>query len=84
MQTEDPKFRYLIETISNIARGISNQTNTPTSFQLDQTDFLIGERDQVLFLPSHEFLEKLFYAATKPRIAQGLSKAYLHHAVADD
>jgi hypothetical protein len=35
-------------------------------------------------LPSHEFLEKLFFAATKPRVAQSLSKAYLHHAIADD
>jgi hypothetical protein len=38
----------------------------------------------VLFLPSHEFLEKVFYNATKPRIVTSLCQAYLHHAVNDD
>lgn len=39
----------------------------------------------MLFLPSHEFLEKLFMNAAKPRILQSLCKAYLHHSFrADD
>jgi len=33
-----------------------------------------------LFLPSAEFLEKLIYNATKPRIAVTLSRAYMHFA----
>lgn len=51
---------------------------------LDVSTRALGEHDLVLFLPSHEFLEKLFLQATKPRIAQTITKAYLHHAQADE
>lgn len=42
------------------------------------------EHDLVLFLPSFEFLEKVFVSATKPRIVTSLCKAYLHHSINDD
>jgi len=56
IQTAEPKHLYLIEAISNIARSLSNQQNIATPYQLDQTAFTVGEHDNVLFLPSHEFI----------------------------
>ena len=44
----------------------------------------LREHDVVLFLPNHEFLEKVFYSASKPRIVTTLCQAYLHHAVHDN
>jgi len=29
-------------------------------------------------------MEKIFHAATKPRLAHTICKAYMHHAIADD
>lgn len=85
MCTEDPNFGYLIETISNLARSIKNTQNQPTRHMLDQnTEAELSEHETVLFLPSHEFLEKLFVGATKPRIMTTLVKAYLHHSYKED
>jgi hypothetical protein len=69
MQTEDPKFKFLVETVGYIARSIANHQNTQTTFQLEKTQYTLTEHDEVLFLPSFEFIEKLFVAATKPRVA---------------
>ena len=84
MMVEEPHFNYLIETISNLARSMKNSTGTKTRFMLEQTNFTLTEHDTVLFLPSHEFLDKAFLNATKPRIVSALCKAYMHHAVDDE
>jgi hypothetical protein len=45
IQTEEPKNHYLVEAVSNLARSINNQLNTPTTFQLEKTEFTLGEHD---------------------------------------
>jgi hypothetical protein len=84
MQTEDPHYSFLVETIGNIARTIKNQAGLNTKYSLDVPQHALGEHDLVLFLPSHEFLEKLFLHASKPRIVQTLTQAYLHHCCSDE
>lgn len=44
----------------------------------------LSDHANVVWLPEHEFIEKLFYNATKPRIINTLCKAYLHHTQNDD
>lgn len=84
LMTDDPHFPYLVETIGNLARSIKNLQGLQTSYMLNPATQSLGEHDLVLFLPSFEFLEKVFVSATKPRIVTTLVKAYLHHAVNDD
>lgn len=45
IQTEEPKNHYLVEAVSNLARSINNQLNTPTTFQLEKTEFTLSEHD---------------------------------------
>jgi len=32
MQTDEPKYKYLVEAVGNIARSISNHQNSQTNF----------------------------------------------------
>ena len=84
LMTDEPHFPYLVETMANLARSIKNLQKQPTKYMLNPAIQTLGEHDLVLFLPSFEFLEKVFVSATKPRIITTLCKAYLHHAINDD
>lgn len=84
LMTEDPHFGYLVEAIANLARSVKSIQGAATRYMLNPSTQSLGEHDVVLFLPMHEFLEKVFHSATKPRIITTLCKAYLHHSVNDD
>jgi hypothetical protein len=81
LRTDSPKYHFLIETLSNLARSIHQPLQTP--YGLEDLGFNLTDQDQVLFLPSYEFLEKLFVSATKPGSSVSLARAYMHHAWAD-
>jgi hypothetical protein len=81
LRTDWPKYHFLIICLSNLSRAIHVPTQSPHG--LEDSGLPLTDQDQVLFLPSYEFLEKLFVAATKPGSAVALARAYMHHAWAD-
>jgi hypothetical protein len=78
LQTNNPKVHFLAETLSNLVRTINVGSVTP--YALEDSGYQLSEHDQVLFFPSHDFLEKLFLICQKPRSMVAVCSAYIHHA----
>jgi hypothetical protein len=84
-KTDNPNQRFLVEAVSNLARSIQNLANTETVYMLDGgKSGQLSDNEKVVWLPNHEFIEKLFLQAKKPRIINTLCKALLHHVTERD
>lgn len=73
-----PKYKFLIEAVSNCIRAFSNgEKRSP--YQLDDANFealLQCERD--LFIPEAKFLKKVFADAKRNRALGFICKGYIH------
>jgi hypothetical protein len=79
--TDEPNHRFLIEAVANLARATRNRRGVPTIHMLDNAQAgVLSEKALVLWLPTEEFIEKLFFHASKPFVVRTLCHAYMHHA----
>lgn len=78
LQDAPPKYKYLIEAVSNCIRAFKNgEKRSP--FQLDDVaheSLLSQERD--LFIPESKFLKKVFSEARKNRSINYVCMGYVH------
>lgn len=75
-----PKYKYLLETVSNCIRAFRNH-ESDSPYLLNDTGFetiIPYERD--LFIPEAKFLMRVFQHAKKNRAIVAVSKAYVHFA----
>ena len=84
LQSENPKFQYLIEVVSNCLRSLHVESpvkvinGKTTSYAHEDSGFILSDNETTLIMPQADFIERFISAATKPRSMSAIAKAYIH------
>ncbi|CDW78729.1 UNKNOWN [Stylonychia lemnae] len=79
----NPKYKYLIEAVSNCIRSFRNNSDR-TPYQIDDIqpwELMPQERD--LYIPEGKFLKRVFQEAKKNRSIAYAAKGYVHFCWSD-
>lgn len=83
--TQRPQSHYLLEALSYCIRCLhveseyefqAGQKRTP--YELENLGYGLAGNDTVLFMPTADFIAKVFYSCTKARAAVKITEAYMH------
>ena len=83
--TQQPQMHYLLEALSYCIRclHVDSEFEIPageprTPYELENLGYKLRNNDNVLFMPSADFIAKVFYSCTKARAAVKITEAYMH------
>ncbi len=73
-----PKYKYLIETISNCIRACQmGALRSP--YQLDDLNLSIQSSERDIFIPESKFLKRVFSFAQRTRSINYICQGYCHY-----